>query len=58
MRFKFLHITLCLAVLLMMPSFASGQCEPDSHNDATTAIKLEFDESISDYICPNDPNPA
>ena len=55
MRFKFLHIMLCMALLLVLPGLASGQCEPDSHNDATTAIRLEFDESISDYVCPDDP---
>jgi hypothetical protein len=41
-------------VVLLMGGIALAQCEPDSHNDATTALAIDLDETVSDYVCPDD----
>ncbi len=54
MKFKGLRLMFCLLIVMVMGGIALGQCEPDGHNDATTAIPIGFNESVTDYVCPAD----
>lgn len=55
--FKVRTVALLLSFLfVMLPgSLASAQCVPDAHNDATTALEIGLNDSVHDYVCPDDP---
>ena len=40
--------------MVVFGGMASGQCEYDTSNNEATAILLCFNDSISDYVCPDD----
>jgi len=40
--------------MVVLGGMASGQCESDACNNEATAILLSFNDSISDYVCPDD----
>ena len=43
-----------MILLLTAGSLASAQCDPDSHNDATSALEIGYEATVSDWVCPDD----
>ncbi len=51
---KGLPFAVCLILLLAVSGIASAQCDPDSHNDATSALEIGYDETVTGWVCPDD----
>ncbi len=54
MKRKTILLILCMALCFTFSGSASAQCIPDSHNDATSALEIGYDETVTDYVCPDD----
>jgi hypothetical protein len=52
---KGLPLILCLILLLTGGGIASGQCDPDGNNSSAEADLIGYSETVSDYVCPDDP---
>ncbi len=46
--------TLCLASMLLPGGIAMADCVNDGNNDATTAVAVGLQETVSDVVCPDD----
>jgi hypothetical protein len=44
-----------LLILLAVGSVASGQCDPDGNNTSVDAVPIGLSETVSDWVCPDDP---
>ena len=51
---KTLTFITMLMFLLALSSIASGQCEPDGNNDKSTAIFTAFEQTFTNWVCPED----
>jgi len=46
----------CITLLFMLGGIAWGQCDPsDGNNDAAHAQSIGLNETVSDWVCPDDP---
>lgn len=56
MRLKGFAFIILLMMILASGGMASGQCDPaDGNNTTADATPIGFSETVSDWVCPDDP---